>query len=148
MQIPTGERPEGETGRGGSAAFGAPPLPAAGLPPARPSSLRGTPGSVLSRHGGGPNAVRSDSFRLGVTRGAGAARVPRMPSRFPRRGSQGMSRPLRQGCPSWPWGCPGARAFTALLTRLLSPYPDPGSRSLRRAPAGSGQWQRSSPRRR
>ena len=104
MQIPTGERLEGKPGRGWSAAFGARPFRQWGARrPALPLSA-GPPGGISSHQGGGPNAMWGDRVRLGVTRGAGGARDPRMLSRSSRRGSRGMSRPLPPGFPLSPHG--------------------------------------------
>lgn len=104
MQIPTGERLEGKPGRGGSAAFGARPFRQWGARrPALPLSA-GPSGGIPSYQGGGPNAMRGDRVRLGVTRGAGGARDRRMLSRFSRGGSRGMSRPLPPGFPLSPHG--------------------------------------------
>ena len=133
MQVPARERPEGEPGRGGNAAFGAcpfrqwgacrPALPLSAGPPAGscPVTVEG-----LKRCRG----TRSDWTSRGERRGA---RVCRMLSRFPPRGSRGMCHGLcpRVAAPGL-GAAPGHRALTALLARppllQLGPRP-PGVRA-------------------
>lgn len=103
--------------------------------PALPFS--GTPAGypVPSRWRACPNAKRPGPTRRHAE-GRGS-RVPRMLSQLPQWRSRGMSRPLPQGRPFWPSGCPRTRSCNSFAQKTRLTTPSPGLPQSEPSPRGS-----------